>query len=200
MSEHINDAGEFQSDKYPTCPAGKVPLSTKDPTAQDLLWIYAQRRRVIDAEFADDLEAALRSKGYEPPNNIDGMLAQIFYDIAHDDGYAAGAAELSTLRTLTDTQARELAETKARLDLWKDDVELIGTLNVRVLELEAKLEIYERATGFLFGEKEDELCASVILPNTRDEWCVEHGFESITGLTRDEAIAKAAALAAEKKI
>ena len=62
---HLID-GEFQSDKYPTTPRGKVPLSTKDPTAQDLLWEYAQRRRTVDADFADDLEAALRSAGYEP--------------------------------------------------------------------------------------------------------------------------------------
>ena len=58
--------GEFQSDKYPTCPAGKVPLSTKDPTAQPLLWQYAQLRRSVDAEFADDLETALRADGYAP--------------------------------------------------------------------------------------------------------------------------------------
>ena len=31
MGEHINADGKFQSDKYPTCPAGKVPLSTEDP-------------------------------------------------------------------------------------------------------------------------------------------------------------------------
>jgi hypothetical protein len=59
--------GEFQSDKYPTCPRGKVPLSCKDPTAQDLLWEYAQRRRAVDAEFGDDLEEALRLAGYVPP-------------------------------------------------------------------------------------------------------------------------------------
>ena len=58
--------GEFQSDKYPTCPRGKVPLSVKDPTAQDLLWEYAQRRRAVDAEFADDLEFALKQAGYAP--------------------------------------------------------------------------------------------------------------------------------------
>lgn len=63
---HINANGEFQSDKYPTCPPGKVPLSVKDPTAQDLLWQYAQRRRLVDAEFADDLELALVNAGYEP--------------------------------------------------------------------------------------------------------------------------------------
>lgn len=64
MGSHINDSGEFQSDKYSTCPAGKVPLSVKDVTAQDLLWEYAQRRREVDAQFADDLEAALTTAGY----------------------------------------------------------------------------------------------------------------------------------------
>lgn len=62
---HIID-GEFQSDKYPTTPRGKVPLSVKDPTAQDLLWEYAQRRRSVDAEFSDDLETALVAAGYLP--------------------------------------------------------------------------------------------------------------------------------------
>lgn len=65
MGAHLVD-GEFQSDKYPTTPRGKVPLSVKDPTAQDLLWNYAQRRRAVDAEFSDDLESALRAAGYNP--------------------------------------------------------------------------------------------------------------------------------------
>jgi hypothetical protein len=64
MAERLID-GEFQSDKYPTCPRGKVPLSCKDVTAQDLLWEYAQRRRAVDADFADDLEAALHIAGYK---------------------------------------------------------------------------------------------------------------------------------------
>jgi hypothetical protein len=71
MGTHLID-GEFQSDKYPTCPRGKVPLSVRDKTAQDLLWQYAQRRRVVDAEFSDDLEAALIAAGYEP-----GLLAGV---------------------------------------------------------------------------------------------------------------------------
>lgn len=66
MGSHINADGEFQSDKYPTCPAGKVPLSVEDGSAQDLLWEYAQRRREVDAEFSDDLEQALRAQGYVP--------------------------------------------------------------------------------------------------------------------------------------
>jgi acyl carrier protein len=57
---------EFQSDKYPTTPRGKVPLSVRDPTAQDLLWQYAQRRRDVDEEFASDLELALLAAGYRP--------------------------------------------------------------------------------------------------------------------------------------
>jgi hypothetical protein len=65
MGEHLID-GEFQSDKYPTTPRGKVPLSTKDPTAQDLLAEYARRRRAVDAAFSDDLKEALRLKGYVP--------------------------------------------------------------------------------------------------------------------------------------
>jgi hypothetical protein len=66
MGAHLIE-GEFQSDKYPTTPRGKVPLSVKDPTAQDLLWEYAQRRRVVDAEFANDLEAALLAAGWQGP-------------------------------------------------------------------------------------------------------------------------------------
>jgi hypothetical protein len=66
MVAHLID-GEFQSDKYPTTPRGKVPLSVKDPMAQDLLWEYAQRRRGVDAEFSADLETALLSAGYLKP-------------------------------------------------------------------------------------------------------------------------------------
>jgi hypothetical protein len=66
MGSHIVN-GQFQSDKYPTCPPGKVPLSVKDTTAQDLLWEYAERRRVVDSEFASDLQEALRSAGFEGP-------------------------------------------------------------------------------------------------------------------------------------
>ncbi|NUP08378.1 MAG: hypothetical protein HOW73_20200 [Polyangiaceae bacterium] len=74
--------GEFQSDKYPTCPRGKVPLSTKDATAQDLLWEYAQRHRTIDAQFSDDLEAALEAKGFEAaigafPTTRDAALLEV---------------------------------------------------------------------------------------------------------------------------
>ncbi len=66
--------GEFQSDKYKATPRGKVPLSVKDRTAQDLLWGYAQRRRVVDAEFSTDLEEALRIAGYAGPSRWKRIL------------------------------------------------------------------------------------------------------------------------------
>lgn len=71
MGSHLI-GGQFQSDKYPTTPRGKVPLSVEDPTAQDLLWLYAQRRRAVDAEFADDLKMALQTAGYQPKTNVGG--------------------------------------------------------------------------------------------------------------------------------
>jgi hypothetical protein len=66
MGSHINKDGKFQSDKYPTCPPGKVPLSVADPMAQDLLFEYAHRRSAVDAEFSEDLKVALGKEGFEP--------------------------------------------------------------------------------------------------------------------------------------
>ncbi len=57
--EHLTVTDEFQSDKYPWCPAGFVPLKVTDPLAMDLLSQYAYRRKVIDAEFSRDLLEAL---------------------------------------------------------------------------------------------------------------------------------------------
>lgn len=69
--DHLTVSGTFQSDKYPTVPAGKVPLSVKDPLAQPLLWQYALMHEVVnkhgDTEFPRDLKEALINAGYEPP-------------------------------------------------------------------------------------------------------------------------------------
>ncbi len=86
MGSHINQDGEFQSDKYPTCPAGKVPLSVKDPMAQDLLWEYSIRRRSVDPEFALDLEQVLLEKGFEPCAPTIGGLTSIIHDLADAAG------------------------------------------------------------------------------------------------------------------
>lgn len=112
MGAHLID-GEFQSDKYPTCPRGKVPLSVKDPTAQGLLWEYAQRRRAVDAEFSDDLETALRAAGYVD----DDLIHDLF-------GKLAGWVVREAVR-LRDGDT-ELAEFKIRLCQPQGEVD--GTL------------------------------------------------------------------------
>ena len=63
MGDHLLE-GEFQSDKYPWCLPGFVPLKLTDKTAQPLLRLYADRRKPVDAEFSEDLIEALRLKGH----------------------------------------------------------------------------------------------------------------------------------------
>lgn len=78
---------DFQSDKYPSCPAGKVPISTKDPAGQDLLFEYAHRREVgshgsseTDSSFASAVRIALQSRGFVPLTHRPSLL---------DDGHTA---------------------------------------------------------------------------------------------------------------
>lgn len=83
MGAHLVD-GEFQSDKYPTTPRGKVPLNVRDKTAQDLLWEYAQRRRPVDAEFSDDLEASLRAAGFDVDSPaVENFIGGVIREAAH---------------------------------------------------------------------------------------------------------------------
>lgn len=65
--DHLTVTGQFQSDKYPWCPVGFVPLKLTDVTAQDLLRTYAQRRQVSDSEFTCDLVEALDRLSDEVP-------------------------------------------------------------------------------------------------------------------------------------
>ena len=80
MGDHINADGKFQSDKYPDCPAGKVPLSTSDPMAQDLLWEYARRREVVDAEFSEDLRACLIADGFKGTDDHNVTMTDAAYE------------------------------------------------------------------------------------------------------------------------
>jgi len=63
--EHIVD-GEFQSDKYEWSARGFCPLKLTDPMAWRPLWLYAQERRTVDAQFAGDLQFALAQQGWDP--------------------------------------------------------------------------------------------------------------------------------------
>lgn len=74
--DHLTESGTFQSDKFPWCSAGFVPLKITDPAARDLLAEYARRRAPIDAEFPRDLLEALanvpeeENAGYGPFEKI----------------------------------------------------------------------------------------------------------------------------------
>jgi hypothetical protein len=100
-------AGKFQSDKYPTCPAGKVPLSVEDPMAQDLLWEYARRRQAVDAAFGDDLRFALHNAGYAHGRDSK-KLTQDAYEalIAEDRAWLLAHAPSSLERSHIDCVLR----------------------------------------------------------------------------------------------
>ena len=61
--EHLTASGRFQSDRYPSVPAGKVPLSDRDPQALPSLVLYAARHRAAgkhgDTQFSGDVVDAL---------------------------------------------------------------------------------------------------------------------------------------------
>ena len=63
--EHLTISGTFQSDKYPWCHAGFLPIKISDPMAYDFLKWYALARRDIDSEFCRDLLEAVRNHGEE---------------------------------------------------------------------------------------------------------------------------------------
>lgn len=127
MGSHINSDGEFQSDKYPTCPPGLVPLKLTDITAQDLIWEYAQRRRPVDAEFSADLETALQAKGF-------AMLA--------------GTSETAALRGQLVSALTRVGELGDALDaankLIGEGADEAKKLQERIEELEIDLDIVGR--------------------------------------------------------
>lgn len=154
MGSHINERGEFQSDKYPMCPAGKVPLSTKDTAAQDLLWRYAQRRRVVDAEFSDDLETVLRRDGYVP-GTVPAAAPATPFDkheavrLASKLEQDAGTAFRATAtlaehveelrRGVIDFLRAEAVEERARGDAADGSSEELGSATARRLEAQRTL-------------------------------------------------------------
>ena len=53
MGHHINENGDFQSDKYPDLPPNKIILSFNDPAARAVLEIYCAL--IQDRELAEDV-------------------------------------------------------------------------------------------------------------------------------------------------
>jgi len=59
MGHHINDKGQFQSDKYPDLSPDKIILSFKDSDARLVLRFYAYL--TDDRELAEDIETRIKS-------------------------------------------------------------------------------------------------------------------------------------------
>ncbi len=59
MGHHINDEGQFQSDKYPDLPPDKIVLSFKEPAARVALQAYIIV--ATDQELAKDIKTRLQS-------------------------------------------------------------------------------------------------------------------------------------------
>ena len=55
MGHHINEKGEFQSDKYPDLAPDKIVLSFKDEHARAALEVYAARVFRTDPELTEDI-------------------------------------------------------------------------------------------------------------------------------------------------
>lgn len=93
ISEHIDNNGEFQSDKFGEwCLANFVPLKVSDPMAQPVLFAYAKERAVKDTQFSNDLVWALAIKGYGPAMDavkmVDGEPTQMPFVVMRPDPHA----------------------------------------------------------------------------------------------------------------
>jgi len=58
MGHHINEQGNFQSDKYPDLPENKIILSFNDPAARKALQVFAEASD--DEELSEDILEVLK--------------------------------------------------------------------------------------------------------------------------------------------
>ena len=56
---HINDKGQFDSDKFADLPAGLVAINTEKPRNWPGLLLIADAYQEKDSEFADDLRGSV---------------------------------------------------------------------------------------------------------------------------------------------
>ena len=61
MSHHINDKGEFQSDKYPDLPPDKIIISFKHSQTWRGLALIAKDYDATDPDLAADIRTRLAS-------------------------------------------------------------------------------------------------------------------------------------------
>jgi hypothetical protein len=61
---------------------GTLVMDVRDKRAQDLLWQYAMRAKMLDPVFSAELRTALLNAGYLPPPPDLGAMFQMLQDIA----------------------------------------------------------------------------------------------------------------------
>lgn len=88
MSHHINDKGEFQSDKHTDLPPDRIRLNFTKPASQRALWALAEDYEDIDLGLSADIKARLMALGYRPA--MDGTtsidyVSTLFDAIKHGD-------------------------------------------------------------------------------------------------------------------
>ena len=67
MGHHINDQGEFQSDKHPELPPDRIRLNFNNERSHRALWFLAQDYEDHDSQLAQDIRSRLRALGYNGP-------------------------------------------------------------------------------------------------------------------------------------
>jgi hypothetical protein len=73
MGHHLNDAGEFQSDKHPELPPDRIRLNLTAPRSQRALWLLALDYEDKDPGLAADLRARLEALGFVPEPHLQLM-------------------------------------------------------------------------------------------------------------------------------
>jgi hypothetical protein len=136
MGAHINEKGQWQSDKYPSTPADCVPLRVTDKTAQDLLWEYAQRRRKVDAEFSDDLESRLKTVGFE--SKTDSLTTKLEAALerlrTHDGWCDAIGAQPYLVNALREAKKDHDALRKLVIEIAQHFDPMFGVINLHRLD------------------------------------------------------------------
>ena len=75
MGHHINEHGQFQSDRHPDLPPNKIILSFRDQAAREALKTYA--RFTPDNDLARDITRALVDQDWpEPACRVCGCTEQ----------------------------------------------------------------------------------------------------------------------------
>lgn len=70
MGHHINEKGEFQSDKHPELPPDRIRINFQNPRSHRALWYLASDYQSEDSELAEDIRTRLKALDYDPLKGV----------------------------------------------------------------------------------------------------------------------------------